>query len=41
MMRDTYVERDAARGRDATFRWLTEEVGGSSRGRCGPAIATT
>lgn len=26
-MRATYVERDAARGRDATFRWLTEEVG--------------
>jgi NTP pyrophosphatase (non-canonical NTP hydrolase) len=22
-----YKERDAARGRDATFRWLTEEVG--------------
>ena len=26
-MRTTYLERDAARGRDATFRWLTEEVG--------------
>src|SRR3954453_17564342 len=26
-MRDTYGERDAARGVDATFRWLTEEVG--------------
>jgi NTP pyrophosphatase (non-canonical NTP hydrolase) len=26
-MRTTYFERDAARGRDATFRWLTEEVG--------------
>jgi NTP pyrophosphatase (non-canonical NTP hydrolase) len=26
-MRATYLERDAARGRDATFRWLTEEVG--------------
>lgn len=26
-MRETYLERDAARGRDATFRWLTEEVG--------------
>ena len=24
-MRATYVERDAARGRDATFRWLTED----------------
>jgi NTP pyrophosphatase (non-canonical NTP hydrolase) len=30
-MRDTYVERDAARGRDATFRWLTEEVGELAR----------
>jgi NTP pyrophosphatase (non-canonical NTP hydrolase) len=26
-MRDTYMERDSERGRDATFRWLTEEVG--------------
>ncbi|MDQ3210264.1 MAG: pyrophosphohydrolase [Actinomycetota bacterium] len=26
-MRDTYLERDAQRGRDATFRWLVEEVG--------------
>jgi NTP pyrophosphatase (non-canonical NTP hydrolase) len=26
-MRATYLERDVARGRDATFRWLTEEVG--------------
>ena len=26
-MRDLYLERDAERGRDATFRWLTEEVG--------------
>lgn len=26
-MRATYLERDATRGRDATFRWLTEEVG--------------
>ncbi len=26
-MRATYLQRDAARGRDATFRWLTEEVG--------------
>jgi NTP pyrophosphatase (non-canonical NTP hydrolase) len=24
---DTYLARDAARGTDATFRWLTEEVG--------------
>lgn len=23
----TYVERDARRGTDATFRWMTEEVG--------------
>lgn len=27
VMRDTYLSRDAERGRDATFRWLTEEVG--------------
>ncbi len=26
-LRDTYLTRDAERGRDATFRWLTEEVG--------------
>jgi NTP pyrophosphatase (non-canonical NTP hydrolase) len=26
-LRRTYYERDAERGRDATFRWLTEEVG--------------
>ncbi|MGZ8599860.1 MAG: MazG nucleotide pyrophosphohydrolase domain-containing protein [Actinomycetota bacterium] len=26
-MRATYYRRDAKRGRDATFRWLTEEVG--------------
>ncbi len=26
-MRATYFERDRARGPDATFRWLTEEVG--------------
>jgi NTP pyrophosphatase (non-canonical NTP hydrolase) len=30
-MRETYFERDAARGRDATFRWLTEEVGELAR----------
>ena len=30
-MRDTYLERDAARGRDATFRWLTEEIGELAR----------
>jgi NTP pyrophosphatase (non-canonical NTP hydrolase) len=30
-MRATYVERDTARGRDATFRWLTEEVGELAR----------
>ncbi|MEP6973015.1 MAG: MazG nucleotide pyrophosphohydrolase domain-containing protein [Actinomycetota bacterium] len=30
-MRATYAERDAARGRDATFRWLTEEVGELAR----------
>lgn len=27
----TYLERDAARGVDATFRWLTEEVGELAR----------
>jgi NTP pyrophosphatase (non-canonical NTP hydrolase) len=27
----TYAERDAARGVDATFRWLTEEVGELAR----------
>lgn len=26
-LRRTYYQRDAKRGRDATFRWLTEEVG--------------
>ena len=26
-LRRTYYTRDAKRGRDATFRWLTEEVG--------------
>jgi len=30
-MRATYGERDAARGRDGTFRWLTEEVGELAR----------
>ncbi|MEP7060272.1 MAG: MazG nucleotide pyrophosphohydrolase domain-containing protein [Actinomycetota bacterium] len=30
-MRATYGGRDAARGRDATFRWLTEEVGELAR----------
>jgi NTP pyrophosphatase (non-canonical NTP hydrolase) len=30
-MRATYYERDAKRGRDATFRWLTEEVGELAR----------
>jgi NTP pyrophosphatase (non-canonical NTP hydrolase) len=28
---ETYLERDAARGRDATFRWLTEEIGELAR----------
>jgi NTP pyrophosphatase (non-canonical NTP hydrolase) len=27
ILRTTYSERDAERGRDATFRWMTEEVG--------------
>jgi NTP pyrophosphatase (non-canonical NTP hydrolase) len=26
-IRETYGERDAGRGLDGTFRWLTEEVG--------------
>jgi NTP pyrophosphatase (non-canonical NTP hydrolase) len=30
-MRRTYLERDAKRGRDATFRWFTEEVGELAR----------
>ncbi|MDP9335782.1 MAG: pyrophosphohydrolase [Actinomycetota bacterium] len=30
-MRSTYFERDVARGADATFRWLTEEVGELAR----------
>jgi NTP pyrophosphatase (non-canonical NTP hydrolase) len=30
-MRETYLERDAGRGRDATFRWLTEEIGELAR----------
>ncbi len=31
LMRDTYGERDRTRGADATFRWLTEEVGELAR----------
>lgn len=30
-LRRTYLERDAKRGRDATFRWMTEEVGELAR----------
>jgi NTP pyrophosphatase (non-canonical NTP hydrolase) len=30
-MRRTYYERDAERGRDATFRWFVEEVGELAR----------
>ena len=30
-LRRTYYERDARRGADATFRWLTEEVGELAR----------
>jgi NTP pyrophosphatase (non-canonical NTP hydrolase) len=26
-LRRTYERRDSTRGRDATFRWMTEEVG--------------
>ncbi|HYH28109.1 MAG TPA: MazG nucleotide pyrophosphohydrolase domain-containing protein [Actinomycetota bacterium] len=31
LMRRTYLERDSARGRDAVFRWLTEEIGEVAR----------
>jgi NTP pyrophosphatase (non-canonical NTP hydrolase) len=31
LMRDLYKHRDVARGVDATFRWLTEEVGELAR----------
>jgi NTP pyrophosphatase (non-canonical NTP hydrolase) len=31
LMRDLYQDRDVARGIDATFRWLTEEVGELAR----------
>jgi len=30
-LRKTYYRRDARRGRDATFRWMTEEVGELAR----------
>jgi NTP pyrophosphatase (non-canonical NTP hydrolase) len=30
-LRRTYYRRDAKRGRDATFRWMTEEVGELAR----------
>jgi NTP pyrophosphatase (non-canonical NTP hydrolase) len=30
-LRRTYHERDSRRGRDATFRWLAEEVGELAR----------
>jgi NTP pyrophosphatase (non-canonical NTP hydrolase) len=30
-MRRLYVERDRSRGTDATFRWLTEEMGELAR----------
>jgi NTP pyrophosphatase (non-canonical NTP hydrolase) len=30
-LRDTYLDRDAARGADATYRWLVEEVGELAR----------
>ena len=32
VLRRTYGERDAERGIDGTFRWLTEEVGEVARG---------
>jgi NTP pyrophosphatase (non-canonical NTP hydrolase) len=31
VLRNTYLERDAARGLDGTFRWLVEEVGELAR----------
>jgi len=31
VLRRTYLERDARRGPDATFRWLVEEVGELAR----------
>jgi len=31
VLRRTYYQRDAKRGRDATFRWFTEEVGELAR----------
>ena len=36
VIRETYYDRDADRGVDGTFRWLTEEVGevaGAIRGK--------
>jgi len=36
VIRETYYDRDADRGVDGTFRWLTEEVGevaGALRGK--------
>jgi NTP pyrophosphatase (non-canonical NTP hydrolase) len=30
-LRRTYYQRDSRRGRDGTFRWLTEEVGELAR----------
>lgn len=30
-LRDTYLERDARRGPDGTFRWFVEEVGELAR----------
>ena len=31
LLRRTYLDRDARRGRDAAFRWMMEEVGELSR----------
>lgn len=31
LMRSVYGDRDASRGTDATFRWLTEEIGELAR----------
>jgi NTP pyrophosphatase (non-canonical NTP hydrolase) len=31
VMRRTYLERDAGRGADVTFRWMVEEIGELAR----------
>ncbi|MGH2572382.1 MAG: MazG nucleotide pyrophosphohydrolase domain-containing protein [Actinomycetota bacterium] len=36
VIRRTFVERDAARGVDGTFRWMVEEVGELAKSLRGP-----